>query len=390
MENNWEKPRIATIHYAEIALKGKNRIAFENRLIENISKKLEGTGTLFSRESGIIVGKIDNPLQKQEMSDILQAIPGIAYFSFAVSCGREVPTITRRVIQLLESRPFETFRINTKRRDKKYAVKSIEVNSQVGKAVAGQFNKRARMNGPDLEVKIEITDKNAYISFADIQGVGGMPTDASQKVVSLLSGGYDSPVAAYLMMKRGCSVILVHFQNRLQITGMVEDKVVRLGKRLAAFQTSTRLYIIPFEDIQREIIMEVPSQLRMLIYRKFMIHISAKIADLEGARFLVTGDSLSQVASQTFDNLAATYHNSPKHIFSPLIGMDKREIMEIAHKIGTYEISVLPYGDCCSFFIPRHPELHASLGELKRLEDLFDIPALTNTVVAQAKISRWD
>jgi thiamine biosynthesis protein ThiI len=390
MENNWTKPRIATIHYAEIALKGKNRIAFENRLIENISKKLKGTGAKFSRESGIIVGKIKIPLELEAMSGILRAIPGIAYFSFAVSCDREVPTIQKTVIQLLESRQFESFRINAKRRDKKYPVKSIEVNAKIGEAVALRFKKKARMKNPDLEVKIEITDKNAYISFADAQGVGGMPTDESQKVVSLLSGGYDSPVAAYLMMKRGCSVILVHFQNRLQITDIVEDKVVRLGRRLAAFQTATQLYIIPFEDIQREIIMKVPSQLRMLIYRKFMIHISAKIADLNGARFLVTGDSLSQVASQTFDNLAATYHNSPKHILAPLIGLDKREIMDIAHKIGTYEISVLPYGDCCSFFIPRHPELHASPRELKRLEDLFDIPALTNTVVAQAKISRWD
>ena len=390
MENNWTKPRIVTIHYAEIALKGKNRIAFEKRLIDNISQKIKGTESTFTRETGIIVGRLKKPLQQEAVSEILRAIPGIAYFSFAVSTPRDVDAIKKCVLQLLKSESFETFRINAKRRDKKYTVKSVDVNAQVGASVAGAFNKPAQMSGPDLEVKIEITDRNAYISLADIQGVGGMPTDNTQKVVSLLSGGYDSPVAAYLMMKRGCNVILAHFQNRLQITDIVEDKVVRLGERLAAFQTGTNLYILPFEEIQKKIIMNVPSQLRMLIYRKFMIHIAAKIADLEGARFLVTGDSLSQVASQTFDNLAATYHDSPKHIFSPLIGLDKREIMDIAQKIGTYEISALPYGDCCTFFIPKHPELHASPGELKRLEDLFDIPALINTTVAQAKINRWD
>lgn len=390
MEHTWTKPRAVTIHYAEIALKGKNRIVFENRLIDNISRKIKGTGASFTRESGIIVGVMTKPIRREELQDVLRAIPGIAYFSFAIPCPREPADIIHTLLKLLESERFNSFRINTKRRDKRYPLTSMQINAQVGEAVSLRFKKKVVMTAPDLEAKIEITDRQAYISLEDIQGVGGMPTDPTQQVVSLLSGGFDSPVAAYLMMKRGCAVTLAHFQNRLQITDIVEDKVTRLGRRLAAFQQVTRLYIIPFEEIQKEIIMKVPATLRMLVYRIFMIQISSRVADLEGARFLVTGDSLSQVASQTFDNLAATYFHSPKHIFSPLIGLDKREIMDIARQIGTYDISVLPYGDCCSFFIPRHPELHASSGELKRWLDLFDIPALTDTVVAQAKISRWD
>jgi len=381
---------IVMIHYAEIALKGKNRLAFENRLMKNIRKKLAGIPITFSRESGVIVSRLRTQADTGKIHAILSAIPGIAYFSFAIPCPAEMEAISEAVVAWLKHMTFDTFRITTKRRDKRYPISSMAVSAAVGQEVARQLSKKARMASPDVDVKIEITGVTAYISIGDIPGVGGMPSDESQKVVSLLSGGYDSPVAAYMMMKRGCAVTLVHFQNRLQSTGIVEDKIVKLAERLSAFQTGTRLFIVPFEDIQQAIIMNVPARQRMLIYRKFMIRMAAWIAGTIHARFLVTGDNLSQVASQTYDNLAATYRRSPLHIFTPLIGMDKIEIIEIARKIGTYEISILPYGDCCSFFIPKHPELHASPEELERMESLFDIPALVSSAISQAKITDWN
>jgi thiamine biosynthesis protein ThiI len=217
-----------------------------------------------------------------------------------------------------------------------------------------------------------------------------MPTDPRQQVVALLSGGYDSPVAAFLMMKRGCRVVMVHFQNYLQNVGGMASKMRRLGEQLARYQAETQLYIVPFADIQKEIIKQVPAAFRMLIYRRFMIRIAAEFADKLKAPFLVVGDSLSQVASQTLQNLEATYSNSRKQILTPLIGLDKKEIIDIARAIGTFEISAIPYGDCCSYFVPRHPELRASSAELDRLESDFDMKSLISRAVSESETFHWD
>jgi len=206
------------------------------------------------------------------------------------------------------------------------------------------------------------------------------------KAVALLSGGIDSPVAAYLMIKQECEVILVHFQNENLMKGAVEDKIQQLATRLATFQKEIKLYIVPFGDLQKEIIMRVPAAQRMLIYRRFMLRIASKIADQEGAEFLITGDSLSQVASQTLENLTAVYPAASKTILTPLIGMDKREITDISRGIGTYEISILPYGDCCSAFVPKHPELRSKERYLERSEHAIDTDKLVGEAVKNARL----
>lgn len=375
------RPDFVVIHYGEIAIKGKNRGSFEKLLIKNIKQKLNGASAGFRRESGQISMELAETADIKAVEEAMKCIPGIAYFSFVKRCSNDPEVLKATVLDYIEGLEFVTFRINAKRRFKSYPVKSMDLNVLLGSAVVEKYNKKVQMKGADLNVKVEIAKDWGYISLEDIRGTGGMPTDNRQKMVGLLSGGFDSPVASYMMMKRGCKVILVHFRNKLQEGECVDDKIRQLAEQLSKFQTETLLYVVPFEDIQRNIIMNVHSGSRMLIYRRFMIKIASKIADRHGAKFLITGDNLSQVASQTFDNLLATYEDTPKHIFTPLIGMDKQEIIDTTKKIGTYDISAMPYGDCCSYFVPPHPELRAKANDLQDMEGRFDAEALMNTSI---------
>ena len=380
----WDR---VVVHYGEIGLKGKNRVKFEQLLLRNIKAKLGELFVAGNREPGQLVLSLE--ADRDEVEDILRKIPGIAYFSFAQVSGVTIEELKKRAIDFLKDMEFGSFKVAARRRDKSHAFTSAELNNVVGEAIRKTYNKQVTMTNPDIILKIEVATKHAYISIQDIPGMGGMPTDAKQKVVALLSGGFDSPVAAYVMMKRGCEVIFVHFQNENQMAGAVEDKVRRIARQLAKYQITTKLYIIPFEELQKQIITKVDANHRMLIYRKFMMKIGSSIAEKHKARFLVVGDSLSQVASQTLENLEATYAEAEKPIFSPLIGMDKNEIMALARKIGTYELSALPYGDCCSYFLPKHPALRASAQLLEAHLAKFDVHALVNEACDKAKVMEW-
>ena len=386
IKKDMKMENVIVIHYDEIGLKGKNRGKFEKLLIDNIKTKLGKLMEFYSRESGCIVIKPSQNVDFSKIKDVLLRVPGIAYFSFAKQADLNIDNIKKDAIEFLKSKEYETFKIDTKRYDKNYKINSLELNALLGELVVNIYGKKVRMKNPDVNLRVEISDKNAYLSCENIKGVGGLPTNQKQKVIALISGGFDSPVAAYLIMKRGCEVVFVHFQNKNQMSYSVEDKIVKLTSHLSKYQIKTKLYIIPFENIQKEIIKKVNSTLRMLVYRRFMIMISSKIAYLNKARFLVVGDSLSQVASQTLENLEATYHNSEKHILSPLIGMDKKDIVDISRQIGTYDISSLPYGDCCSYFLPKHPVLNSRAFILDNIESKFNINFLIEDAVKKAKI----
>lgn len=377
------------VHYAEIGLKGKNRVYFENLLMKNIGFKLGRLAGSIIRESGQITLNLSKKADISEIKDILSRIPGIAYFSLAKRCNLDFEAIKEAVLEFLKDKDFETFKVDAERRDKGVKPDSMELNCLLGEKIIKKYNKKVRMSVPNILLKIERTSKYAYISSEKIEGVGGLPTNQKQKVIALLSGGFDSPVASFLMMKRGCEVILVHFQNQNQMAHSVQDKIEELAGQLSKYQINTKLYIIHFARIQKQIIALVHSTMRMLVYRRFMIKIASRIAKLEKAAFLVVGDSLSQVASQTLQNLEATYKESEKCIFSPLIGMDKKDIIAITRKIGTYDISALPYGDCCSYFLPKHPELKSSAGILKKIESGFDINPLVEEAVKKARIKEW-
>ena len=377
------------VHYDEIGLKGKNRGQFERLLISNIKKK---TGKLLKSVERD-VGQITLQIAKKDYSklkDILSKIPGIAYFSFAKKCSLDFEKLKKEVVDFLGDIKFSTFKVDTHRHDKRYKLKSIGVNELLGESIINVYNKKVKLKNPELKLKVEISNKAAYISYESIDGVGGLPVNPNQKVVALISGGFDSPVASYLMMKRGCQVILIHFQNENQMTSAVQNKIIELAEQLSKFQIKTLLYIIQFEKLQKEIIKKTRSETRMIVYRRFMLRIASEIAEKNKAKFLVVGDSLSQVASQTIENLDVTYQASDKNIFAPLIGMNKREIIDLAKKIGTYDISAQPYPDCCTYFLPKHPILRANIESFKKIEDVFNIVYLVEDCVKKAKIKKFE
>ena len=379
------------ISYAEIGLKCSNRSVFEKRLVENIRHKLGDQLDSVRRQQGQLVATPGPNADRDTIQDALTRIPGIAHIAFAHEMPIDLEKMKARAPELVKELSFDSFKINARRHDKSIPMRSMDVNREVGAAVAVAYpDAKVQMVNPDLEITIGLQKNAAHLSTGKIPGVGGLPTDPRQKAVALLSGGLDSPVAAYMMMKRGCEVIFAHYQNTNQMTNAVEDKIIQLARQLSKYQVKTRLLIIPFEGIQKEMIRHVKANLRMLVYRRCMLRMSSTLAQQEHANFLIVGDSFSQVASQTHQNLAATYADCDTHILSPLIGMDKKEITEISRTIGTFDISALPYGDCCSYFLPKHPELRAHLGTLRRCESSMDLTELEADALANARLEEWD
>jgi tRNA uracil 4-sulfurtransferase len=378
------------VHYDEIGLKGNNRGSFERLLIDNIKLKSKELIESIKSDTGQITISLPEKTNENQLKDILSKIPGIAYFSFAKKCSLEPEDMKKESLNIIKDLKFETFKIESCRHDKMFKLTSMQLNVLLGDAVLEKHDKKVKLKNPDLTLKVDLAKSGAYLSHEDIQSVGGLPTNNQQNIVALLSGGFDSPVASYLMMKRGCNVILVHFQNKNQMTTAVEGKIIDLAEQLSKFQTQTTLYIVPFDQLQKEIIMKAKAPTRMLIYRRFMLRISSKIADLHEAKFLVVGDCVSQVASQTLENLNSTYEVSDKPIFSPLIGLNKKEIIKISQEIGTYEISAQPYGDCCSYFLPKHPILKSNPKMLEEIESTFETDELVNQAIKSAEIKTFE
>ncbi|MFH1065210.1 MAG: tRNA uracil 4-sulfurtransferase ThiI [Nanoarchaeota archaeon] len=377
------------IHYAEIGIKGDNRGTFERLLIKNITAKAKGLVGAYNRDFGYIIIDLKPGADLGKLKTILARIPGISSFSFAAACKLNTNEIGKCAVAMLKEKTFTGFKVASKRYNKGFNTGSLELNKELGGIILDNYDKKVNLHTPDIIVKVEIATKAAYVSMEEIKGVGGLPINPRQKVVVLLSGGFDSPVAAYMMMKRGCEVILVHCHNQNLASYSVKDKIEHLAQCLSDFQPKTRLFMVPFEKIQKEIIINANSRIRMLVYRRFMLKIAARIAIINKAKFIVVGDSMSQVASQTIENLEATYIGSEKPILTPLIGMDKQEIINIASKIGTYEISKQPYGDCCSYFLPKHPMLKGNIAMLMGTEKQFDSEKLVAEAVKNAEVRQF-
>ncbi len=352
------------IHYGEIGIKGKNRAVFENCLIRNISKALRNYAKKIRKEYGRIIVFEENG--KEEIKKRLEKIPGIENFSFVHETKLDIEEIKRKALEIAKGKKFTTFKISTKRANKDFPYSSMQVNEIVGEEIRKKLNKKVDLENAELTIFIEIGNKNAYIYTEKYEGVGGLPVGTEGKVISLLSGGIDSPVASWLMMKRGCKVIFVHFYNEKLVAK--PSKAEEIVKKLNESQLESIAYYIPFADLQYEIIKEVPAKYRMIVYRRFMARIANELARIEKAKAIVTGDSLGQVASQTLENLLCIYDASSLPVLSPLIGFDKKEIVEMAKKIGTYEISIKPYEDCCTFMVAKHPATKAKLEEIKEME----------------------
>lgn len=353
---------VCLVHYGELALKGKNRGYFEEALIRALAARLDGRRV--RRRYGRLIVEGWGP----EVRAALGSIPGIKHFARAERVPLDLEAIKEAAIRLAEAAPPGPFAVRTKRANKAFPLTSMEVNRLVGAAIVARTGRAVSLAEPKLTVYIEICEQEAYVYAERLPGLGGLPPGTSGKVVALVSGGIDSPVAAFLMMKRGCEVVLLHFFNETIHSLKVRGKITSLAERLATFQGKTKLYMVPFGGLQREIIRAVPAKYRMLVYRRTMMRLAEEIARLEGAKALVTGDSLAQVASQTLDNLRVIYEATSYPVLAPLIGSDKEETIALARKIGTYEISILPYEDCCSFMVAPHPETHGDPETIAALE----------------------
>ncbi|MEP6887197.1 MAG: tRNA uracil 4-sulfurtransferase ThiI [Nitrospirales bacterium] len=375
--------RCAIIHYHELALKGRNRPFFEQRLVRNLRVAVRDVGgkqvdALQGRVRVILSPDASWPLVRDRISRVF----GIANFSLAQSApfGQDAPRLLdplkHAIGEAIQSLHFTTFRVSAKRSDKRFPLTSMDVEREIGAHVCELTGKSVNLRRPDLTVYIETLIKDSYYFLEREEGPGGLPVGTSGKVACLLSGGIDSPVAAFRMIKRGCPAIFVHFHGRPYVSRASEEKVRELAALLTRYQFQSRLYLVPFGDIQRQIVLGAPAAFRIVLYRRMMIRIAEELARRERCWSLVTGDSLGQVASQTAENLSVVEEAAGLPILRPLIGMDKIEITEQAQRIGTFETSIEPDQDCCSLFVPPHPSTRTDMDHIRKVERGFDLIAL--------------
>ena len=378
--------KLFLVHYGEIGLKGKNRSFFEKKLAQNIKLSLQGMGCAEVRR---IYGRILVMLQPEAdvtaIQERLGKVMGIAHFELALAAEQTIDAIQAAALELLKGKQFKTLKVETKRANKRFPLTSPEVSAAVGAHLLNATGASADMHTPDLRCNIEIVDEAAYIYVDKIRGVGGLPVGASGKVLIMLSGGIDSPVAAWRMMKRGTKALFVHFYSYPYTDKASLEKVEELAEILATWNYRTQIYLVSFAEIQQEIVTQTPAPFRVILYRRMMVRIAQQIAAAAKAECLVTGESLGQVASQTLGNLRVIEEVAEIPILRPLIGDDKAEIMELAERIGTFEISTLPHDDCCSLFVPKHPATNASLEAVQEAEAALDINALVKSAVASVE-----
>jgi tRNA uracil 4-sulfurtransferase len=381
----WPVNQAVIAHYHEINLKGNNRGWFESRLhrhVETMLRDLPHDGVRRFHGRLLVALRPDSPAH--EIARRLRWVSGIANFAIAWQVPAELAEIQSALVSLVRGRDFRTFKIDSRRGTKDFPLNSQQLNETLGACLQQLTGAGVRMDEPDLTCFVELVGECAFLYFNKTAGGGGLPSRTGGKVLCLLSGGIDSPVAAYRMMRRGCQVQFVHYHSFPHTTAESQEKVLRLAGILGRYQLQAKLHMVPFSDVQREIVAYAPPPLRIVLYRRFMVRIAEALALKQRAGALITGDSLGQVASQTLENLrvvSAAAREIP--IFRPLIGDDKEDIIRIAREIGTYEISILPDQDCCTLFVPRHPETMARLEQVERAESALDIPRLVTAALAE-------
>ncbi|MFH1572979.1 MAG: tRNA uracil 4-sulfurtransferase ThiI [Acidobacteriota bacterium] len=375
--------RVFLIHYHEVNLKRGNRQWFETRLQRHVEKLLSGLPVeRVHRFAGrmAVYPRGDGPTA--EIRCRLRWLSGVANFAEAREVAADLDVIRDSIAGLIPGRTFKSFKIDTRRGTKNFPLNSQQINEDLGRFVQQLTGAAVRLDDPDLTCHVELVGKRAFLFFERIPGLGGLPQGTGGQVLCLLSGGIDSPVAAFRMLRRGCRIRFVHFHSFPQTTMESQDKVRKILSVLSRYQLESDLDLVPFLDLQREIVAFTPPALRVLLYRRFMMRVAEVLAGRVGAAALVTGDSLGQVASQTLENLRAVSAAVAAPIFRPLIGDDKEDIIRTARQIGTYGISILPDEDCCTMFVPRHPETMASIARLEEAERALDIPRLVESALS--------
>jgi thiamine biosynthesis protein ThiI len=343
---------------------------------------LEGTGVHDVRHApGRLLVLLDPAANWEEIRSRLRRVFGVANFLLCQSAPKSIDTLTRAVVKAVGRRSMESFAVRTRRTDKNFPIPSPEVSRIVGSAVQDETGARVDLDHPAFEIHVEVLPREILFSLEKTAGPGGLPSGSSGSVVSLLSGGIDSPVASFRLMQRGCAVDLVHFHAVPYQSRASRDKALELADILNRWQPDLRLHFVPFGDVQREIVARVGRRARVVLYRRMMMRIAAQLAERIGAEALVTGESLGQVASQTLPNLVAIEQACPIPILRPLVGMDKLEITGQAERLGTFPISIQPDEDCCQLFIPRHPATRMSVEEALDAEADLDLAALAATAL---------
>jgi tRNA uracil 4-sulfurtransferase len=379
------------VHYQEIALKGKNRPWFIARLVRNLRHTL---ADLDVRAVRSVMGRIEVVLGEGAAWETVRArlsrVFGIANFSRAGRASDDLDELTAVILRELEGQAGRTFRVRARRADKRYPLTSPEIERRIGGAVHARFGWKADLEAPDIDVRVEILTGEAFYFFGRERGAGGLPGGVSGRVLCLLSGGIDSPVAAYRMMKRGCDVHFVHFHSYPFLPITSQEKVREIAAVLSRSQLRARLHIVAFGELQRQVVLAVPPALRVVVYRRLMLRIAEAIARTTGARALVTGEVVGQVASQTLDNMAVIESVTTMPVLRPLVGMDKDEITAQAERLGTFEISITPDQDCCTLFTPRHPVTRARREEIERAEAALPIEEMVRGAVAATPVEDFE
>ncbi len=365
---------IILVKIGELVLKGLNRRSFEAKLMRNIKKSLKRIGNfeIKNAQSTISIIPQDDFIDLDEACERVRKIFGIVTYSRAAVCPEKtMGSILETAPVYLEEQLKEakTFKVESKRSDKKFPYKSPEISRETGAAILRAFpHLKVDVHNPDITVNVEVRDFHAYIRGNALKGAGGIPVGTGGNAVILISGGIDSPVAAYMMAKRGVRLTAVHFASPPYTSERAEQKVVKLLKKVALYSGDMAMYTVPFTKIQEQIREKCPEEYFTLIMRRLMMKISEKIARNEDCHALITGESLGQVASQTIKALGCTDDAAHLPVFRPLIGMDKQEIVDISYKIDTYETSIEPYEDCCTVFTPKHPRTNPSLEKVIEIE----------------------
>lgn len=381
---------VLLVHYHEIALKARNRPLFVNQLVRNLKRATADFPVRrIQKLPGRLLLELAGENAAQEVAERVRRVFGVANCCSALRCDLDLEALKDTAAKALAGRPFQTFRVTARRAYKTFPLTSPQLNEILGTFVLERFPARVDLKNPELTLFVDILPKEAFIYLEKVPGPGGLPVGVAGRVIALLSGGIDSPVAAYRMMRRGCQVSFVHFHGAPFLDRRTQEKAREIVKLLTRYQYTSRLYLVPFGEVQQEVVVNTPAPYRVLLYRRLMARIAEHLASLEGAKALVTGESLGQVASQTLENLTVIEEAVKLPLFRPLIGMDKEEITEQAKEIGTYEISIQPDQDCCTLFVPRHPATRATMDDIGRAEMTLDLDRLVKAGAERADLEAF-
>ncbi len=380
---------LIVVHYAEIGLKGRNRPRFERQLQRNLGRALRALGKVrVHRLYGRLLVELARGTSFEAASRAIGRVFGVAYFSRVTQCEPSREAIGEAVDRLVDVSEFESFGVRSRRVDKRHPFTSEELNRELGSRIVERTGKRVDLADPDLWVEVHLLSEQALLLWQRQPGPGGLPVGTGGRVVCLISGGIDSPVAAHRMQRRGLRPIYAHFHSAPYTSAASVDKVRDILATLALWQGPAELWTVPFGELQQQLVRDAPAEVRIVLYRRFMLRIAEAIADRREALALVTGDSLGQVSSQTLGNLDTISRAATLPVLRPLIGMDKAEIVDLAQALSTYEISIEPDDDCCSFLMPRRPATWTRPEALEAIERTLDVKGLVSAVVERAERER--